>query len=279
MAGLKFTKMQGAGNDYVYIDCFSQKVENPSALAVTLSDRHFGIGGDGIILIEPSEIADCYMHMFNNDGSEGDMCGNGSRCVAKYIADHGLVPPDRDRITLATKSGIKEISVRKEHGRVVESTVDMGEARCTSELPEPITVAGMSLCFIGIDVGNPHAVYFLEDNPELKVKDLMELDFLRYGRAFECHERFPDRVNSEFIEILSRREVKLRVYERGTGETLACGTGTTAAVAAGIYAGKLDTEVLVHLRGGDLYIRYDGETEHFFMTGPAAEVFHGTVEL
>ena len=274
---MKFTKMQGCGNDYVYVNCFSEKVEDPSSLAVKIADRHFGVGGDGLILIEPSDKADAYMHMFNLDGSEGNMCGNGIRCVAKYIYDHGIIPCDRDEAVIDTKSGLKKIKLYTDNGKMTHATVDMGIAKLTSELPEDITVHGMHLHFIGIDVGNPHAVYFLSDNPELNVSLVSDLDFLLYGHDFETHERFPEKVNSEFIRIISPTEIDFRVWERGSGETLACGTGATASVAAGCMAGKLkaDTEVTVHLIGGNLKIKYESATGRCFMTGPAVEVFSG----
>ena len=274
---MKFTKMQGCGNDYVYVNCFSEKVTDPSSLAVKIADRHFGVGGDGLILIEPSDKADAYMHMFNLDGSEGNMCGNGIRCVAKYIYDHGIIPSDRDEAVIDTKSGLKKIKLYTDNGKMTHATVDMGIAKLTSSLPEDITVHGMHLRFIGIDVGNPHAVYFLSDNPELNVSEVSDLDFLLYGHDFETHERFPEKVNSEFIKVISDTEIDFRVWERGSGETLACGTGATASVAAGCMAGKLkaDTEVTVHLIGGDLKIKYVSATGRCFMTGPAAEVFSG----
>ncbi len=274
---MKFTKMQGCGNDYVYVNCFSEKVKDPSSLAVKIADRHFGVGGDGLILIEPSDKADAYMHMFNLDGSEGNMCGNGIRCVAKYIYDHGIIPSDRDEAVIDTKSGLKKIKLYTDNGKMTHATVDMGIAKLTSELPEDITVHGMHLRFIGIDVGNPHAIYFLSDNPELNVSKVSDLDFLLYGHDFETHERFPEKVNSEFIRIISPTEIDFRVWERGSGETLACGTGATAAVAAGCMAKKLqpDTEVTVHLIGGDLKIKYESATGQCFMTGPAVEVFSG----
>ena len=274
---MKFTKMQGCGNDYVYVNCFSEKVTDPSSLAVKIADRHYGVGGDGLILIEPSDKADAYMHMFNLDGSEGNMCGNGIRCVAKYIYDHGIIPSDRDEAVIDTKSGLKKIKLYTDNGKMTHATVDMGIAKLTSELPEDITVHGMHLRFIGIDVGNPHAIYFLSDNPELNVSKVSDLDFLLYGHDFETHERFPEKVNSEFIRIISPTEIDFRVWERGSGETLACGTGATAAVAAGCMAKKLqpDTEVTVHLIGGDLKIKYESATGQCFMTGPAVEVFNG----
>lgn len=272
---MKFTKMQGCGNDYIYVDCFSETVPEPSALARKISDRHYGVGGDGLILIEPSEKADAFMHMFNADGSEGAMCGNGVRCVAKYLYDHGIVPEDRRAVSVDTRAGVKRISFRVKSGKAAELTVDMGRPMLTSRLPEPITIQGMPLRFLGVDVGNPHAVFFLEDNAALGAESVSELDLKQLGRAFETHPRFPDRVNSEFIEIASPHEINFRVWERGSGETLACGTGTVAAVYAGICMKKLDNEVSVHLPGGDLSVRFDPTSGRLFLTGNAEEVFAG----
>ena len=272
---MKFTKMEGLGNDYVYVNAFTEKVENPGELARRIADRHFGVGGDGLILIEPSDKADAYMHMFNADGSEGSMCGNGIRCVAKYIYDHGIVEKERRQLRIETKSGIKDIEIFVKDGKMEKATVDMGEVKLDGELPENIEVRGMSLQFVGIDVGNPHAVYFLEDNPELSVSSVSELDLERIGKDFEEHPRFPDKVNAEFIQVLSPTEIRFRVYERGSGETLACGTGATAAVVAGILMGRLEDRATVHLLGGDLEISYDKKTGHAFTTGPAREVFNG----
>ncbi len=276
---VKFTKMQGCGNDYVYVDCFSQQIDDPPALARAIADRHYGVGGDGLILIEPAEGADAFMRLYNLDGSAAGMCGNGIRCTAKYIYDHGILPPERRTARIDTPAGVREIALTVEDGRVTAATVDMGIPKLTSELPERITVAGMALSFIGIDMGNPHAVYFLEDNPALGASDVSALPLAAWGADFETHPRFPDRVNSEFAAVRSRGEIDFRVWERGSGETLACGTGATAAVAAGILAGKLDDEVLVHLPGGDLRIRYDRAGGHAFMTGPAVEVFSGEYPL
>ena len=276
---MKFTKMHGCGNDYIYVNCFEETVQHPEELAVRLSDRHYGIGSDGLILIEPSDRADAYMHMFNQDGSEGSMCGNGIRCVAKYIYDHHLIPEDRRYAVIDTKAGLREIEFTVTDGKLTEATVDMGIARLDGSCPEPITVRGVDLQFIGIDIGNPHAVYFLEDNPVLRsFGGLSELPLEEMGKDFEEHERFPDKVNSEFIEIISPGEILFRVWERGSGETLACGTGASAAAAAGILAGKLQEPVLVHLLGGDLIIRYDRETGRCFMTGPAEEVYTGWID-
>ncbi|MCR5826338.1 MAG: diaminopimelate epimerase [Oscillospiraceae bacterium] len=272
---MRFTKMQGCGNDYIYVNCFAQRVTRPDVLARRISDRHFGVGADGLILIEPSEDADAFMHMFNADGSEGSMCGNGIRCTAKYLYDHGLVPSTRRSVRIDTRSGPREISFRVAHGRATELTVDMGTPHLTGAVPEAITVAGMALHCVGVDMGNPHAVYFLDDNPALAVKTVRELALARYGSYFETHPRFPERVNSEFIEVLSPAEVNFRVWERGSGETLACGTGAAAAVFAGIAAGKLQDAVLVHLSGGDLRVRCDAQSGHCFLSGGAEEVFSG----
>ncbi len=272
---MRFTKMQGCGNDYVYIDCFCESVSEPAALARRIADRHYGVGGDGLILIEPSPAADAFMHMFNADGSEGRMCGNGVRCVAKYLYDHALVPPERRAVRVDTRAGVREITFRVEHGRAAELTVDMGKPVLTSGLPEAIALWGMPLCFVGVDMGNPHAVYFLEDNAALGKKRVSELALPRLGPAFETHPRFPERVNSEFVELLSPGEINFRVWERGSGETLACGTGAAAAVYAGIRAGKLADDVLVHLPGGDLRVRFDPESGHCLLSGGAEEVFSG----
>lgn len=272
---MKFTKMQGCGNDYIYVDCFSERVENPAALAREISDRHYGVGGDGLILMEPSDRADAFMRMFNADGSEGAMCGNGVRCMAKYLYDHALVPPDYRAVRIETRAGTRQITFHVENGSAVELTVDMGKPSLTSELPEAIEITGMPLHFVGVDLGNPHAVYFLEDNLALGARHVAELDLAGFGEAFETHLRFPDRVNSEFVEVFSREEIHFRVWERGSGETLACGTGAAAAVYAGILADKLEHNVLVHLPGGDLCVRFDAQDGHCFLTGDAVEVFSG----
>lgn len=272
---MKFTKMQGCGNDYVYVDAFLETVRDPSSLAKRIADRHCGVGGDGLILIEPSKCADAYMHMFNLDGSEGSMCGNGVRCCAKYIYDHGHITPDRREAVIDTKAGPRRVKLTVENGKVSSVTVDMGTPRLTGGLPEDINVGGLPLKFVGIDMGNPHAVYFLEDNPALNATEVKELKLSVIGPAFENHPRFPDRVNSEFVKRISHSELDFRVWERGSGETLACGTGASAAVAAGVLLGKLDREVLVHLVGGDLRIHYDPDAGTCLMTGPAVEVFTG----
>lgn len=273
---MKFTKMHGIGNDYVYVNCFEETVKNPGAVARYVSDRHFGIGSDGLILICPSENADCRMDMYNGDGSRGIMCGNGVRCVGKYVFDHGMVPSDRRSLTVETPGGIKtlDFEVREQNGslKAVTLTVDMGRPLLTSELPEAITVDGRGYEFVGINVGNPHAVYFVED-PYI-------LDLEKIGPSFEQHPRFaPDRVNTEFVQVLDSGRIRMRVWERGSGETWACGTGATASAAACLMTGRTGSRVEVLLRGGSLMIRLDQESGHAFMTGPATEVFSGVIDI
>lgn len=266
---MKFTKMQGIGNDYVYVDCFHETVEHPEEVAVKVSDRHFGIGSDGLILIKPSEIADCQMDMYNLDGSRGAMCGNGVRCVGKYAYDHHLV--DQAQISVETASGIKYLDMEVKDGVVIAVTVDMGCPEQTSELFEALEVDGTIWNFIGISMGNPHAVLFAEDISSLKLEEI--------GPGFEHHERFPDRTNTEFIQVVDRGHIKMRVWERGSGETLACGTGACASAVASILAGYTDDTVEVELLGGPLTITWDRENDTVYMTGPAVEVFHGEIDL
>lgn len=266
---MKFTKMQGIGNDYVYVNCFEEEVENPGQVAKLVSDRHFGIGSDGLILICPSDKADCRMRMFNADGSEGKMCGNGIRCVGKYAYDHKIV--DKPVITVETLSDIRTLEMTVKDGKVEFVKVDMGEPEIISAVPEPITVDGKQYEFVGISVGNPHAVYITDD--------VDSLDLEKIGPHFETHERFPERTNTEFIRIIDREHIQMRVWERGSGETWACGTGATASAAAMILLGHTGRKVEVALKGGNLLIEWDEKTNHLFMTGPAAEVFHGEIDL
>ena len=267
---MKFTKMQGIGNDYVYINCFEESVEAPAELAKKVSDRHFGIGSDGLILICPSETADCQMRMFNADGSESQMCGNGIRCVGKYVYDHRLV--EKTEFDVETGAGIKHLKVKQENGKAVQITVDMGVPEITSQVPEPILVDGKSYEFIGISMGNPHAVYYLDNI------DCLDLEAI--GPAFENHERFPERTNSEFIQVVNRDYIRMRVWERGSGETYACGTGATASAVASALSGRTGQTVQVELKGGNLTIRWDREgSGHVFMTGPAVEVFEGEFNI
>lgn len=269
---MKFTKMHGISNDYVYVNCFEEEVEDPSRTAQMVSQRRTGIGSDGLILITPSQVADCRMVMYNADGSQGAMCGNGIRCVGKYVYDHGIAK--KNPITVETKAGIKVLSftLDRDHPEWVEKvTVDMGIPEQTSLLPEPITIEGSEYSFVGISMGNPHAVYFMEE--------IDSLDLETIGPAFETHSRFPDRTNSEFIRVVDRNHLQMRVWERGSGETWACGTGAAASAVAAILLGYTDNQVRVSLRGGDLDIVWNRESGHVFMTGEAKEVFQGEITL
>lgn len=274
---MKFTKMQGLGNDYVYVNCFKEKIENPSELAVKISDRHFGVGSDGLIMINPSDKADFEMEMYNADGSRGEMCGNGIRCVAKYVYDYGLT--DKTSISVETLGGIKYLDLTVENGKVSLVKVDMGKPELEpSKIPvaaegsrvvdEPITVAGKEYRMTCVSMGNPHAVVYVD-------RDVKELPLETIGPEFENHERFPNRVNTEFVRIIDRKTAEMRVWERGSGETLACGTGACAVAVASVLNGLTDNEVTVKLLGGDLLIQWDREKDTVYMTGPAAVVFDG----
>ena len=278
---MRFTKMQGAGNDYVYVNCLEEDVSNPASLARMVSDRHFGIGSDGLILIRPSAQADFFMEMFNADGTRSAMCGNGIRCVGKYVYDHGLT--DKTDITVNTLSGIKRLSLHVEGGFVDSVTVDMGAPVLEADripviadespvIAAPIDVYGRRFEMTCVSMGNPHAVVFVDDTASFPVDE--------FGPLFEFHPAFPERVNAEFVEVLGRTEINMRVWERGTGETLACGTGTCASVVACTLNGLVDdgAEVVAHLLGGDLRIRWDREFDRVFMTGPAKTVFEGEID-
>ena len=277
---MNFTKMHGCGNDYIYVNLFEEKVEDPKNTAIKVSDRHFGIGADGLVLIGPSEIADFRMRIFNADGSEAEMCGNATRCVAKYVYEHRLT--NKTIITLETGAGIKELVLTVKDGIVELVRVDMGEPILEAkEIPviadkspvvdEPLLVDGKEWRMTCVSMGNPHAVVFVED--------VYALDLEKIGPKFENHPRFPKRTNTEFCHVISRKEVDMRVWERGSGETWACGTGACGLVMACILNGYTEDTVLVHLRGGDLSITYDRETNHVFKTGPATEVFSGSIEI
>ena len=273
---MKFTKLHGCGNGYIYVNLFEETLKNPADMAIKVSDHHFGIGSDGLITIGPSEIADFTMHIYNADGSEAEMCGNGVRCVGKYVYDHGLT--DKTVVNVETGAGIMVLELNIEDGRVATVRVDMGEpifepekipvvAEGTPVLMEPITVGDKEWKMTCVSMGNPHAVVFVDD-----VKDF---PLETYGPLFENHERFPKRTNTEFVKVVSPTEAYMRVWERGSAETWACGTGTCATVVACILNGLTERKVLVHLLGGDLTIEWDEETNHVFMTGPATEVFSG----
>lgn len=278
---LNFTKMHGTGNDYVYINLFEEKVDNPAEVAKMVSDRHFGIGSDGLILIAPSAVADCRMIMYNADGSEGAMCGNGVRCVAKYAYDHGIAK--RDTITVETKSGIKTLEMTVENGKAVYARVDMGKAILAPEqipvkaegenfVAQPLIVDGKEYKVTCVSMGNPHCVIFTEG--------IDGLDLEKIGPSFENHPMFPDRINTEFVEIVDEHKIRMRVWERGSGETISCGTGTCASTVAAVLNGycKAGEEVAVQIRGGVLYDTYmpDGTV---YMKGPATEVFTGKIEI
>lgn len=278
---MKFTKMHGCGNDYVYVNCFEEKIENPHAAAKFVSDRHFGIGSDGMICIHPSDKADFRMAMYNSDGSEGAMCGNGVRCIAKYVYDYGLT--DKTRITIETKGGIKELDLTVEDGKVTWVNVDMDAPVLDAEkipvnydeekqvIDKPVIVDGREYRITCISMGNPHGVVFVDSVDDLEIE--------RLGPMFENHPMFPDRVNTEFIEVIDDHTVKMRVWERGSGETLACGTGACASAYACYLNKKTGKNVLVHLLGGDLQINYDEEKHTIFMKGPATKVFDGEIDL
>ncbi len=281
---LPFTKMHGCGNDYVYVDCFHNDVPNPEELAVTLSHRRFSIGGDGVILVCPSDVADAKMRMFNNDGSEGKMCGNGIRCVAKFVYDKGI--SKKNPMKIETLSGIKEIALTVDENDLVKSaTVDMGApilnpnripARFEGDraVNQTLTVDGKDYVVTAVSMGNPHCVTFVDSD-----FDLWGFDIEKIGPKFENHPAFPDRVNTEFVKVIAPDRLEMRVWERGSGETWACGTGTCATVVASCLCGHspMNTPVRVKLRGGELVITYTDET--VFMEGPAAVAFEGIVEI
>ena len=277
---MKFTKMHGCGNDYVYVNCLEETVKHPDKVAQFVSDRHFGIGSDGLILIEPSEVADFCMAMYNADGSRGEMCGNGIRCVAKYVYDYGLT--DKTQISVETLGGIKYLDLTVEDGKVSLVKVDMGKPELEADLipiisereqviDEPIEVDGKEYHMTGVSMGNPHAVIYVDD--------VKGLDLEKIGPKFENHERFPKRINTEFVHCIDRQTVEMRVWERGSGETLACGTGACAVAVSSILNNLTDTQVTVKLLGGDLQIEWDREKDRVFMTGPATVVFDGVIDI
>lgn len=275
-----FTKMHGCGNDYIYIDCTRELIEDIPETARKLSDRHFGIGADGLILIRPSTKGDFFMDMYNSDGSRARMCGNGIRCFAKYVYDNGLT--DKRELFIETLSGIKRIELIVTDGKVAEVTVNMGVPATDPKLipvisdkdklvNEPITVNGREYRVTCISMGNPHAVVFTEDIKSLPLSEI--------GPLFENHNIFPDRVNTEFIHVTDKNNIEMRVWERGSGETLACGTGACASVVAGVLNGYTEREVKVLLPGGSLKIRYDEKDGSVYMTGPAVKVYDGEIML
>ena len=277
---MKFTKMHGIGNDYVYVNCLKENVENPSEVAIKISDRHFGIGSDGLILIKPSDVADGKMEMYNADGSQGAMCGNGIRCVAKYMYDYGIT--DKTSISVETKSGIKYLDLTLKNGKVDTVKVNMGAPILkASEIPvisekeqvisEPVTIDGKEWKITCVSMGNPHAITYIDDVKHLEIEKI--------GPKFENHEIFPDRVNTEFVHVIDRNTVEMRVWERGSGETYACGTGACAVAVSSILNGLTKEEVTVKLLGGDLKIFWNREENRVYMTGSATKVFDGEIDL
>lgn len=274
---MKFTKMHGAGNDYVYVNCFEESLPEPAdQLAIKIADRRFGVGGDGLILIEPSDAADARMRMFNADGSEAEMCGNGIRCVAKYVYDHGLAR--KESLAIETGNGVLQLDLQIVDGKAEQITVDMGEPKLSPELvpttlaTEPVinlktNFGGSVLSVTCVSMGNPHCVIFVPSATDELV--------LGVGPKIEHDVHFPRRTNVEFIEVISPTELRQRTWERGSGETWACGTGASAVCVAGVLTGNSQRDVLIHLRGGDLRLRWDEVTNHVFMTGGATEVFSG----
>ncbi len=279
---MRFTKMQGAGNDYIYVNCFEEKVPNPSVTALKVSDRHFGIGADGLVLIEPSTIADFKMDIYNSDGSQAKMCGNATRCVAKYVYDNAMT--EKTEIGLETLSGIKYIKMFFENGKVSSARVNMGAPVTEPKnipvnldgdivLGRKIDIGGKDYAITCVSMGNPHCVVFVKDTDGLAIDKI--------GPLFETHSIFPDRVNTEFVQPVDSKTLKMRVWERGAGETLACGTGACATVAAAILNGycEKDEDIRVILLGGELIIRWDSESNDIYMTGPAETVCTGEIDL
>lgn len=279
MLGMKFTKMHGAGNDYVYVDCFTEELpDDLPALARAISHRRFGVGGDGLILIRPSTIADVRMQMFNADGSESEMCGNGIRCVAKYVHDHGIA--NQPSLNIETGAGVLSMKLHLgENDRVDRVTVDMGAPRMeASDIPttlqtsgsvidQPVEFGGQQFQATCVSMGNPHCILFVEEASDELVLGL--------GPIIESDARFPNRINVEFVEVISRTEVRQRTWERGSGETWACGTGASAVCVAGVLCNRTERQITNHLLGGDLVLEWDTQNDHVMMTGPAAEVFSG----
>lgn len=281
---MKFTKMHGCGNDYIYVNGMEEKIDpdKKPELVRRMSDRHFGVGGDGVIFINPSDAADFEMEMWNADGTRGEMCGNGIRCVAKYVYDKGLT--DQTEISIVSGGQIKYLKLQTEGGKMLTARVNMGSPVFTpAEIPvvmpenaenaidTEIEVDGRTYHMTCVSMGNPHTVIFVED--------VSGLDLEKMGPLFENHERFPRRVNTEFVKVLDRNHVEMRVWERGSGETLACGTGSCATVAACVLNGLTDNRVTVKLLGGELLIEWDREANVIYMTGPASTVFEGEYEI
>jgi len=277
---LEFTKMQGIGNDYIYVNIMTQNPGDPAELAKRISDRHFGIGSDGLVLIGASDTADFKMDMYNSDGSQGRMCGNAIRCVAKYVYDRGLTK--KKTLKIETLSGIKTLDLQVADGQVAQVTVNMGRPIFDpAQIPvrwhdqkmidEPIAIANHLYSLTCLSMGNPHAVTFVDQ--------VDTLDLPRLGPSFEHHSLFPDRINTEFVQVIDRHNLRMRVWERGSGETLACGTGACATLAAAVVTDRSERRATIHLNGGNLQIEWDKASDDIYMTGPAAFVFDGWIDL
>ena len=289
---MKFTKMHGCGNDYVYVDCTQEELDNPEQAAIKVSDRHFGIGSDGLILIKKSDRADFFMDMYNADGSRGKMCGNGIRCVGKYMYDNGLT--DKTEIKVDTLSGVKTLQLHVTDGKVSTVTVDMGAPILKADevpadvsvfnnkllnksdmlIAEPLTVNGFEYHVTCVSMGNPHAIVYLDNNIDIK-----KFEIEKIGPFFENHKAFPERINTEFIQVVDKNNLNMRVWERGSGETLACGTGACASLVATVLNGMCDTTATLHLLGGDLKITWDKDENTVYLEGPAKTVFTGEVDI
>lgn len=276
---MKFVKMHGIGNDYVFVDCFKECVNDPVNVARLVSDRHFGVGSDGLILIEPSEKADVKMRIFNADGSEAEMCGNGVRCVAKYVYDYGIVR--KSELSIETLAGIKTVGLTVKNERVLEIRVNMGKPLLlrgqipmagddTQVVDEVLEVCGVEFSVTCVSMGNPHCVVFVDD--------LKGIDLCKYGPLIENHELFPERINVHFVHVVNRNEVEMVTWERGSGVTLACGTGASAVAVAGVLTGRSGRNISAHLPGGDLRLEW-AQDENVYMTGSATETFKGEVAI
>jgi diaminopimelate epimerase len=277
---MKFIKMQGAGNDYIYVNCMEQTIENPSKVAKFVSDRHFGIGSDGLVLILPSKDSDFRMRMFNSDGSESEMCGNAIRCVGKFVYDNGLT--DKKVIRIETLAGVKVLDMSVDSGKVTMVRVDMGEpildpksipVKCDKPkfISEPVSINNEIYKVTCVSMGNPHAVSYVEDVANFPLEAV--------GTKMEVHELYPKKINSEFVEVIDRKTLKMRVWERGAGETLACGTGACAVLVASVLNGVSERKATIKLIGGDLIIEWDEKDNHVYMTGPAVTVFSGEIDI
>ncbi|HEX3027962.1 MAG TPA: diaminopimelate epimerase [Clostridia bacterium] len=277
---MKFTKMHGIGNDYIYVNCLENEISNPSEVSKFVSDRHFGIGSDGLVLILPSKVADFRMRMLNSDGSESEMCGNAIRCVGKYVYDNRLT--DKTVVKIETLAGIKVLDMTVENGKVTMVKVDMGEPilkpkdiPVNSEkdifISEPVTVLDKTYKVTCVSMGNPHAVTYVED--------VINFPLEKVGSKMEIHTLYPRKVNAEFVQVIDRKTLKMRVWERGAGETMACGTGACAVLVASVLNGVCERKAVIKLLGGDLNIEWNEEDNHVYMTGPAEIVFDGEIDL